>query len=62
MAAKEGIVISYLPFTNNSLLFSNTNYDQLLYLNWILLSFELASRLKFNLEKNKSIQQAEWTI
>ena len=62
MAAKEGIVISYLPFTNNSLLFSSTNYDQLWYLNWILLSFELASRLKFNLEKNKSIQQAEWTI
>ena len=62
MTAKEGIVISYLPFTNNSLLFSNTNHDQLLYLNWILLSFELASRLKFNLEKNKSIQQAEWTI
>ena len=51
----EGLVISHLLYVDDSLLFYDSNYDQLAYLSWLLMWFEAILRLKINLSKSEII-------
>ena len=54
---REGAVfsISHLLYADNTIIFCEAKEDQLLYLNWILFSFEASSGLKINLNKSELI-------
>ena len=48
----EELQVTHLLFADDTLVFCNDSRDQLAYLNWILLCFEVISGMKINLEKS----------
>ncbi|RVW88908.1 hypothetical protein CK203_045051 [Vitis vinifera] len=57
----EGILISHLLFTDDTLVFCEESQDQLTYLSWLLMWFEACSGLKVNLEKSELIPMGRVT-
>ena len=51
----EELVISHLLYANDMLLFCDANKDQLKFLSWTLMWFEVVSGLKINLNKSEII-------
>ena len=51
----EGVQVSHLLFADDTLVFYGASKDQLLYLSWILMWFEVMSRLRINLDKSELI-------
>ncbi|RVW64332.1 putative ribonuclease H protein [Vitis vinifera] len=50
-----GIQISHLLFTADTLVFCQASQDQLTYLSWLLMWFEVASGMRINLDKSELI-------
>lgn len=50
---RGGVDISHLLFADNMLVFYEPSLDQLTYLIWVLMRFEVILGLRVNLEKNK---------
>ena len=50
-----GLVVSHLLYADNTLLFCGANEDQLAYLSWLLMWFEVISELRINLNKSEII-------
>ncbi|RVW37057.1 Translation initiation factor IF-2, chloroplastic [Vitis vinifera] len=53
--SEEGVLISHLLFADDTLVFCKPSQDQLTYLSWLLMWFEVASGLRINLEKSELI-------
>ena len=53
--SEEGVRISHLLFVDDTLVFCQASQDHLTYLSWLLMWFEVMSRLKINLEKSELI-------
>ena len=53
--SEEGVQISHLLFTDDTLVFCQASQDHLTYLSWLLIWFEAVSGLRINLEKNELI-------
>ncbi|RVW25094.1 putative ribonuclease H protein [Vitis vinifera] len=51
----EGVQISHLLFADDTLVFCQASQDQLTYLSWLLMWFEVVSGLRINLEKSELI-------
>ena len=51
----EGVEVSHMLFTDDTLVFCEPSHDQLTYLYWSLMWFEAILGLKVNLEKNELI-------
>ena len=51
----EGMDLLHLLFANDTLIFCETNSDQLIYLSWVFMWFEAISSLKVNRDKSKVI-------
>ena len=51
----EGVEVSHMLFTDDTLVFCEPSHDQLTYLYWLLMWFEAILGLKVNLEKNELI-------
>ena len=51
----EGVQISHLLFADDTLVFCQANQDQMTYLSWLLMWFEVVSELRINLEKSELI-------
>ena len=51
----EDLVISHLLYADDTLIFCQANMEQLKYLSWILMWFEVLSGLKINLNKSEII-------
>ena len=51
----EGMDLLHLLFANDTLIFCETNNDQLIYLSWVFMWFEAISSLKVNRDKSKVI-------
>ena len=51
----EGLQISHLLFADNTLVFCEESSDQMTYLSWLLMWFEVCSSLRINLEKSEMI-------
>ena len=51
----EGVQVSHLLFVDDTLVFYGASKKQLLYLSWILMWFEVMSRLRINLDKSELI-------
>ncbi|RVW96497.1 LINE-1 retrotransposable element ORF2 protein [Vitis vinifera] len=55
----EGLFVSHLLFADDTLIFCDTDADQLQYLSWTFMWFEAISGLKVNLSKTKVIPVGE---
>ncbi|RVW12312.1 Transposon TX1 uncharacterized 149 kDa protein [Vitis vinifera] len=53
--SEEGVRISHLLFVDDTLVFCQASQDHLTYLSWLLMWFEVMSRLRINLEKSELI-------
>ena len=53
--SEEGVQISHLLFVDDTLVFCQASQDHLTYLSWLLMWFEVMSRLRINLEKSELI-------
>ena len=51
----EGVQISHLLFADDTLVFCQANQDQMTYLSWLLMWFEVVLGLRINLEKSELI-------
>ena len=51
----EGVEVSHLLFVEDTLIICEASKDQLLHLHWVLMWFEVISKLKINLEKSELI-------
>ena len=51
----EGVQVSHLLFADDTLVFCGASKEQLLYLSWILMWFEVMSGLRINLDKSELI-------
>ena len=51
----EGVKISHFLFTDNTLIFSKANEDQVTFLSWLFMWFEVILGLKVNLDKSELI-------
>ena len=51
----RSLVVSYLLFADNTLIFCNADLDQLLILRIVLIWFEVGTGLKINLSKSKLV-------
>ncbi|RVW41857.1 DExH-box ATP-dependent RNA helicase DExH9 [Vitis vinifera] len=51
----EGVQVSHLLFTDDTLVFYGASQDQMMYLSWILMWFEAISGLRINLDKSELI-------
>ena len=51
----EGVKISHFLFADDTLIFCMANEDQVIFLSWLLMWFEVISRLKVNLDKSELI-------
>ncbi|RVW12507.1 hypothetical protein CK203_082433 [Vitis vinifera] len=56
---REGLIVSHLLFADDTLIFCDTNAEQLQYLSWTFMWFEAISRLKVNLSKSEAIPVGE---
>ena len=53
--SREGLVVSHLLFADDTILFCDTDLDQMAYLSWLLMWFEAILGLKINLSKSEII-------
>ena len=51
----EGAQVSHFLFADDTLVFYGASQDQMMYLSWTLMWFEVISRLRINLDKSKLI-------
>ena len=51
----EGAHVSHLLFVDDTLVFSGASQDQMTYLSWTLMWFNIISGLRINLDKNELI-------
>ena len=51
----EGVQLTHLLYTDDTLIFCDASEDQLAHLSWVLMWFEVISGLKINLDKSEII-------
>ena len=49
----DGVLVSHLLFTDDTLVFCEASQDQMTYLSWLLMWFEAISGLRINLDKSE---------